>query len=73
MAKRFAQLQRIENDRPITKETDYEFLYTLQNALLLALKEQGRLTQMQYRHAEERLQAQRRERAKKLMEKGAVK
>lgn len=72
MAKRFAQLQRIENDRPITKETDYEFLYTLQNALLLALKEQGRLTQMQYRHAEERLQAQRRERAKKLMEKGAV-
>lgn len=73
MAKRFAQLQRIENDRPITKETDYEFLYTLQNALLLALKEQGRLTQMQYRHAEERLQAQRRERAKKRMEKGAVK
>lgn len=72
MAKRFAQLQRIENDRPIKKETDYEFLYTLQNALLLALKEQGRLTQMQYRHAEERLQAQRRERAKKLMEKGAV-
>lgn len=72
MAKRYAQLQRIENDRPITKETDYEFLYTLQNALLLALKEQGRLTQMQYRHAEERLQAQRRERAKKLMEKGAV-
>ena len=73
MVKRYAQLQRIENDRPITKETDYEFLYTLQNALLLALKEQGRLTQMQYRHAEERLQAQRRERAKKLMEKGAVK
>lgn len=73
MAKRLAQLQRIENDRPITKEADYEFLYTLQNALLLALKEQGRLTQMQYRHAEERLQAQRRERAKKLMEKGAVK
>lgn len=73
MAKRYAQLQRIENDRSITKETDYEFLYTLQNALLLALKEQGRLTQMQYRHAEERLQAQRRERAKKLMEKGAVK
>lgn len=72
MAKRYAQLQRIENDRSITKETDYEFLYTLQNALLLALKEQGRLTQMQYRHAEERLQAQRRERAKKLMEKGAV-
>lgn len=72
MVKRYAQLQRIENDRPITKETDYEFLYTLQNALLLALKEQGRLTQMQYRHAEERLQAQRRERAKKLMEKGAV-
>lgn len=70
MAKHFAKLQRIENDRRITKETDYEFLYQLQNALLLALKEQGRLSQMQYRHAEERLQAQRRDRARKLMEKG---
>lgn len=70
MAKQFSKLQWIENDRRITKETDYEFLYQLQNALLLALKEQGRLSQMQYRHAEERLQAQRRERARKLMEKG---
>lgn len=70
MAKQFAKLQRIENDRRITKETDYEFLYQLQNALLLALKERGRLSQMQYRHAEERLQAQRRDRARKLMENG---
>lgn len=73
MAKQFAKLHRIENDRRITKETDYEFLYQLQNALLLALKEQGRLSQMQYRHAEERLQAQRRGRARKLMEKGEAK
>lgn len=73
MAKQFAKLQRIENDRRITKETDYEFLYQLQNALLLALKEQGRLSQMQYRHAEERLQTQRRDRARKLMEKGEPK
>lgn len=70
MAKQFAKLQRIENNRRITKKTDYEFLYQLQNALLLALKEQGRLSQMQYRHAEERLQAQRRDRARKLMEEG---
>lgn len=70
MEKKFAQLQRIEHDRKITKDTDYQFLYHLQNALLLALKEQGRLSQMQYRYAEERLQAQRRDRARKLMEKG---
>lgn len=65
MRKKFAELQRIDNNRPITKDHDYEFLYNLQNALLLALKEQGRLNGMQYRHAEESLKRQRRERARK--------
>lgn len=69
MAKKFAELQRIDNDHKITKDTDDEFLYHLQNGLLLALKEQGRLNAMQYRYAEERLKQQRRDRAKKMMEK----
>ena len=52
-------LERIENDRRITHETDGEFLYEFQKALLLALVESGRLTEMQYRYAEEKLRQQR--------------
>ena len=59
MTKQFAKLQRIDNNETITKETHYEFLYHLQSALLLALREQGRLNIMQYRHAEEKLKEQR--------------
>ena len=47
-----ARLQGIENNRKITKKTDSEFLYDLQSGLLLALKERGRLDEMQFRHAE---------------------
>lgn len=47
-----ARLQGIENNRKITKKTDSEFLYALQSGLLLALKERGRLDEMQFRHAE---------------------
>ncbi len=68
MARKFAELQRIDHDHKTTKETDYTFLYHLQNGLLLSLKEQGRLNEMQYRYAEEKLRAQRRDRAKKLMQ-----
>lgn len=53
-----AKLLRIENDREITKNTDGEFLYAYQNALLLALKESGCLSEMQYRFAEEKLKVQ---------------
>ena len=70
MARRFAELQRIENNEEITKETHYEFLYHLQSAMLLALREQGRLSAMQHRHAEEKLKQQRRDRAKNILEKG---
>lgn len=70
MIKKFAELQRIENDRKISKETDYEFLYQLQYALLLALKESGTLNAAQFQLAEERLREQKRRRARKLMEKG---
>ena len=63
MARQFAKLQRIDNYRKITTETDYEFLYQLQSALLLALREQGRLSPMQHRQAQEKLKQQRRDRA----------
>ena len=69
MAKQFAELQRIDNNEEITKETHYEFLHHLQHAILLALREQGRLDAMQYRHAEEKLKQQRRDRAKNILEK----
>ena len=52
-------LERIENDRRIIHETDGEFLYEYQKAVLLALVESGRLTEQQYRYAEEKLRMQR--------------
>ncbi len=39
----------------IRMDKDAAFLYQLQNALLLALKERGHLNEMQYRHAAEKL------------------
>lgn len=64
----FAKLERIENNEPINRENNYEFLYQLQYALLLSLREQGRLTPMQHRHTEEKLKQQRRERARRKQE-----
>lgn len=72
MRKQFAQLQRIDHDRNITKDTDWEFLYPLQNGLLLALRERGTLNVTQFRQAEEKLRQQRRDRAKKLSHKGGT-
>ena len=51
-------LQSIENDHSITRKTDPEFLYAFQKAVLLALLEDGTLTEMQYRYAEEKLRRQ---------------
>lgn len=59
--KRFAILSHIEHNEPITCENNYEFLYHLQHTLLLALREQGHLTPMQHRYAEEMLKKQRRD------------
>ena len=70
MARQFAELERIDNNEAITKETHYEFLYHLQSAMLLALREQRRLNAMQHRQAEEKLKQQRRDRAKNILEKG---
>ncbi len=69
-ARKVPKLQSIENNETITKETHYEFLYHLQSAMLLALREQGRLNAMQHRHAEEKLKQQRRDRARSILEKG---
>ena len=51
-------LKSIENDHRITRKTDSEFLYAFQKAVLLALLEDGTLTEMQYRYAEEKLRKQ---------------
>lgn len=72
MVRKFAELQRIDNNEVITKETHYEFLYHLQSAILLVFREQGRLNAMQYRHAEEKLKQQRRDRARNIQEKGSA-
>lgn len=64
MARKFAKLDRIEHNEPITMESNYKFLYQLQSALLLALREQEILDPTQYRYAEEKLKQQRRDRAK---------
>ena len=54
-----AVLRSVEQDRRITEEQDAEFLYAFQKALLLALKEVGRLDETQCRYAEEKLRTQR--------------
>lgn len=69
MARRFAQLLRIDQNRQIRNDADYEFLHQLQHGLLLALRERGTLNATQYRQAEEKLKRHRRDRAEKLARK----
>ena len=52
------RLLDIENDREITKETDSQFLFEYQRAVLLTLKDKGVLNEMQYQYAEEKLKRQ---------------
>ncbi len=54
-------LQTIENNREIIWDTDSEFLFAYQKAMLLALKALGTLDEMQYRYAEGILKTQRQE------------
>lgn len=49
------ELLRIDRNRPVTAETDSRFLLQLSISLLLALKERGRLNEIQYKYAENRL------------------
>lgn len=60
-----AVLQTIENNREIIWDSDSEFLFEYQKAMLLALKELGTLDEMQYRYAEATLKEQCRQYAKK--------
>ena len=53
-----ARLVGIEHDHRITKETDNQFLFEYQRAILLSLKDSGALDEAQYRYAEEKLKAQ---------------
>lgn len=53
-----ARLIKIENDREITKETDSQFLFAYQRAVLLTLKDKGILEEEQYQYAEEMLKKQ---------------
>ena len=53
-----ARLVDVEHDREITKETDSQFLFEYQRAILLSLKDSGALDETQYRYAEEMLKSQ---------------
>ena len=53
-----ARLLGVENNREITKETDSQFLFEYQRAILLELKDRGVLNEIQYRYAEEKLKKQ---------------
>ncbi len=48
--------ERIDNDHTISDKTDHEFLFHLQNCLLLALHEQNALNMIQLRYAQKELQ-----------------
>lgn len=69
IVKKYAALQRVDNDHPITKDANSAFIYHLQHSLLLALKERGRLSEMQYRHAAKRLTQQLRDQTRKQLQK----
>lgn len=53
-----ARLVGVEHDHRITKETDSQFLFEYQRAILLSLKEAGVLNEAQYRLAERKLNNQ---------------
>ena len=71
MALKFSKLMNVRGNREIRRDGDYDCWYSLEQGLLLALLESGTLSAMQYRMAEEALQEQRAERARRLMKEGA--
>lgn len=58
MRRNFAEFTGIDRCEPINENTHPEFLYLLQKALLLALKERGMLRPIPYQQAEEQLRKQ---------------
>ena len=71
MALKFSKLINIRGDRDIRRDGDYDCWYSLEYGLLLALRESGTLSAMQYRMAEEALMEQRAGRARRLMKEGS--
>ena len=71
MALKFSKLMNIGEDREIRKDKDYDCWYSLEQGVLLALRESGTLNAMQYRMAEEALQEQRAEYARRLIKEGS--
>ena len=71
MALKFSKLMNVRGNREIRSDGDYDCWYALEQGLLLALLESGTLSAMQYRLAEEALQEQRAERARRLMKEGS--
>ena len=57
MAER-ARLEQIRGGRAVTEETDPEFWFHIQRAVLLALKDDGILSEVQLPYAEEMLRQQ---------------
>jgi len=72
MPYRQPKLHCIRNNQPIQGDTHDSFLHLLQRALLLALQERGRLNDRELRLAEEKLNRQRQDRARRLLEGGEV-
>ena len=68
MVLRYSKLTSIAEDRKIRKGEDYDSWFYLEQGLLAALLESGTLNPMQYRMAREALQAQRTDRARRLLE-----
>ena len=55
MKRKFSSLIEITNNHEITKKENPGFYLNLEHALLLSLREQGLLTEIQYRLAKEQL------------------
>ena len=54
-----ARLMSVEDNQTITRDAYVDFFYELQRGVLLSLKEEGKLTEVQYRNAEDALKEQR--------------
>lgn len=56
--KQFAALIRVEQDRAVERERDFEFWHLVQRGVLLTLQADGLLTPMQYQYAQKKLEEQ---------------
>lgn len=66
------KLIKVEDNQTITRDAYVDFFYELQQGVLLSLKEDGKLSEMQYRNAEDALKEQRRAIVRAKMEGGTT-